>query len=100
MRLSIRIQQTALFVAVILAAMLVVTSWIAGELDRSIRDVVRTEQMRDASALSTIFGAYFPLTADSAAGLRDQVCAARGHLRGRRGRLRRERGRSSRPDAR
>jgi len=73
MRLSIRIQQTALFVAVIVAAMLVVTSWIAGELDRSIRDVVRTEQMRDASALSAIFGAYFPLTSDSGAELRDQV---------------------------
>jgi len=73
MRLSIRIQQTALFVAVILAAMLVVTSWISGELDRSIRDVVRTEQMRDASAMSAIFGVYFPLTPDSRSELRDQV---------------------------
>lgn len=73
MRLSIRIQQTALFVAVIVAAMLVVTSWIAGELDRSIRDVVRTEQLRDASSLSDVFGASWPLTPESTAELRDQV---------------------------
>jgi two-component system OmpR family sensor kinase len=73
MRLSIRIQQTALFVAVIVAAMLVLSSWIAGELDRSIRDVVRTEQLRDAAALSDEFGQYFPMTDRSKADLRDQV---------------------------
>jgi signal transduction histidine kinase len=72
-RISIRIQQTALFVAVIVAAMLVVTSWIAGELDRSIRDVVRGEQLRDASALAEVFGAYWPLTPASGFDLQGQV---------------------------
>jgi signal transduction histidine kinase len=73
MRLSIRIEQTALFVVVILAGMLVLSSWIAGELDRSIRDVSRTEQLRDASALSEVFGAYFPLGPDTSSELRNQV---------------------------
>ena len=73
MRLSIRIEQTALFVVVILAGMLVLSSWIAGELDRSIRDVSRTEQLRDAGALSEIFGAYFPLGPDTTSELSDQV---------------------------
>jgi signal transduction histidine kinase len=72
-RLSIRIEQTALFVVVILAGMLVLSSWIAGELDRSIRDVSRTEQLRDAGALSEIFGAYFPLGPDTTSELSDQV---------------------------
>ncbi len=73
MRLSIRIEQTALFVVVIIAGMLVLSSWIAGELDRSIRDVSRTEQLRDAGALSEVFGAYFPLTPDTTSELAAQV---------------------------
>jgi two-component system sensor histidine kinase BaeS len=72
-RLSIRIEQTALFVVVILAGMLVLSSWIAGELDRSIRDVSRTEQLRDATAMSEVFGAYFPLSPDTTGELDTQV---------------------------
>lgn len=73
MRLSLRIEQTAAFIAVILVAMLVLSTWMMGDLNNSVHEMARAEQVKDASAVASGLSRYYPLTAGSRAEMTTQV---------------------------
>jgi signal transduction histidine kinase len=73
MRLSLRIEQTTAFVAVIVVATLVLSTWMMGDLAASVHELARAEQVKDARAVASGLGQYFPLSAASAVGMRDRV---------------------------
>ena len=73
MRLSLRIEQTTAFVTVILIAMLVLSVWTMGDLNGSIREMARTEQIKDASAVASGLGPYFSPSAENSGEIRDRV---------------------------
>lgn len=73
MRISVRVWQTALFVTVILVAMLILSSTLFGALQRSILNTSLNVLDNNASELSALLGPDFPLTASSTADIRDQV---------------------------
>jgi signal transduction histidine kinase len=72
-KLSMRVLQTALFVLVVSVALLVLSSWIVGELDRSIREVVRSEQLKDAAAVAGTLRPSFPANAENLGEIHDRV---------------------------
>jgi signal transduction histidine kinase len=72
-RLTLRIEQTAAFIAVILVAMLVLSTWMMGDLNDSIHELARTEQVKDARAVASGLGPYFPLSPANRVGIRNQV---------------------------
>jgi signal transduction histidine kinase len=71
--LSLRVQQTALFVIVVLVAVAVLSTWIFGALSAQVADSVRVQQMKDATAVAEVVGPYFPLDAQNAGDLHDRV---------------------------
>ena len=73
MRLSLRIEQTAAFVAVVLVAMLVLSTWMMGDLSSFIREMARAEQLKDATAVAGGLGPYFPPSAATASEIQDRV---------------------------
>jgi signal transduction histidine kinase len=73
MRLSLRIEQTALFVLVVLVAVGVLAFWVFGALTSQVAGVVRAQQIKDASAISGVLGSYFPLNAQNVGELRAHV---------------------------
>lgn len=73
MRLSLRIEQTALFVLVVLVAVAVLAFWVFGALTTQVAEVVRAQQVKDASAMAGVLGAYFPLDAQNTGELRAHV---------------------------
>ena len=78
LKLSLRVQQTALFVVVVLVAMLFFSMWLVRDLERSIRDVSRVHQIENATVIADAVGAYFPtdsrpLSRDERDAVDDQV---------------------------
>jgi signal transduction histidine kinase len=73
MRLSLRFEQTVAFVAVILVAMVVLSTWMMGDLRRSVHELARAEQAKDAAAVASGLTPYFPLSAVTRLGIADQV---------------------------
>jgi two-component system OmpR family sensor kinase len=75
-KLSMRVLQTALFVLVVSVALLVLSSWIVGELDRSIHEVVRAEQLKDAASIAGTLRPSFPANAENVGEIHDRVAQA------------------------
>ncbi len=73
MRLSLRIEQTGAFIAVILVAVVVLSLWLMGDLNASVHDMARSEQLKDARAVASGLGPYYPLTTVSQVEMGDQV---------------------------
>jgi two-component system OmpR family sensor kinase len=73
MRLSLRIEQITAFIVVILVAMLVLSTWMMGDLNQSVHEMARSEQIKDASAVASGLGPYFPPSAASTVAMRDRV---------------------------
>ncbi|MDH4140123.1 MAG: hypothetical protein OEV43_06075, partial [Coriobacteriia bacterium] len=73
MRITVRVWQTALFVTVIVVAMLILSTSLLAGLGRSIRDLGREEQLKDATVIADSLGPYFPVTVESRAVLREEV---------------------------
>lgn len=73
MRISVRLWQTALFVTVILVAMLILGTTLYSALERSILALSRDQLSQDADALALTLRPRFPLTRDTRQVLRDEV---------------------------
>ncbi len=71
--LSIRVQQTALFAFVVLVAVTLLSTWIFGALSSEIADSLRNQQLKDATAIADVLGAYFPPSAENRGELRSHV---------------------------
>jgi two-component system sensor histidine kinase VicK len=72
-RPSVRLWQTELFVIVIVVAILILSVSLSQDLQRTLKTLGETEQLSDASALAVQLSGDFPLTAASAASMRDHV---------------------------
>lgn len=71
--LSLRVTQTALFVAVVAVAVAVLATWIFGALSSEVAGSVRTQQLKDASAMADSVGGYLPVSPATRGGLHDHV---------------------------
>lgn len=71
--LSLRFTQTALFVLVVAVSVGMLSTWIYRALSAEVTGMVTAQQLKEASAISEVVGAYFPVSASA---------ADRGELRG------------------